>query len=194
MSLAPALLTRHTAAQLMGSLAGWQTGSQPVCQCTWVNEWANGQGICSCKVNASAVCLCASTASRALSLPAIRFEVFRLSQADSPVTTAASSFPESLEGFLHRLTLPENPHLISASQTDVTSSLFSLRFYFIIPLYRSQSEAENILLLVFKGLFLPLNHSNSSYKWEWSNLLLLYYIFYSIMLENLLLSHKNAAF
>lgn len=47
MSLAPALLTQHTAPQLMGSLAGWQTGSHCVCvcQCTWVNEWASGQAM-----------------------------------------------------------------------------------------------------------------------------------------------------
>lgn len=65
-------------------------------------------------------CLCVSSADRALSLAAIRFWVFGLSEADSPVTTAASPFPESLEGFLYRVTLPENPHLISALEADVT--------------------------------------------------------------------------
>lgn len=139
------------------------------------------------------LCLCVSTASRTLSLPAIRFEVFRLSQADSPVTTAASSFPESLEGFLHQLTLPENPHLISASQTDVTFSpffLLSLAFISLFPsIFLNQGDKNTLFVSFFS-----LNHSYSPNKWKRPNLLLLYYIVYSIILENLSLSHKNAAF
>lgn len=64
-------------------------------------------------------------------------------------------FPESLEGFLYRLTLPENPHLIRALQLDMTYPLvYPLcgDFYFITLLYLSWSKVHATLYFVSKTL------------------------------------------
>ncbi len=125
---------------------------QALCLCVYVcaSMHTSIQCVCVCPV-----CLCVSSADRTLSLPAIRFQVFGLSEADSPVTTAASPFPESLEGFLYRLTLAENPHLISALQMDVTRPrvyLLCLAFislHFSIVLHHGAGESKHLFLDFF---------------------------------------------
>lgn len=110
MSLAPALLTQHTAAQLMGRLAGWQTGNQFVCLCMcvsvhiseWMSEWSGNREFVHAKwmpvlwvcVSAFLFVCCASSLPTEpyLSQPS-GFRSLGLSEKDSPVTTAASPFP-----------------------------------------------------------------------------------------------------
>lgn len=134
-----------------------------LCACVCVGKYGCILSLCAC---VCPLCLCVSTADRALSLPAIRFQVFGLSEADSPVTTAASPFPESLEGFLYRLTLPENPHLISALQTDVTCPVVYLLCLAFISLHFSivldhRPKKVNVLFSISKRHPTPLSQGFS---------------------------------